>query len=119
MVLFNFLFLFLEKIIIKKTGKAIKINKTEHNILELNRKKHENKTLNLEDKKDQVSIFGDYLETYLFNCKVKYYKKILFNNHKEIKNLFYEYNKDPDFLDIIYLKNTSFFANVVHIIYCF
>jgi len=93
-------------------NKTIKIDRNEFVILEINNLKNQRGELDLEKQKSQVSIFSDYLSSYLFNSRVKFYKKILFKNYEEVKNLFFD-NNNPNFLNIVYMKNTAFFANEV------
>lgn len=90
----------------------MKINKNEIGILNINKSFDEKGDIRLKDKIRQVAIFSDYLKSYLYNSKIQFYKKILFRNYDQVKNLIYDF-QDPNFLDVIYLKNTSFFANEV------
>ena len=94
-------------------NKKFKISENEYILLNLNMERFNRDILDISSKKSQVSIFSDYLKNYLFNSRINYYKKILFRNYTEVKNLFYDF-QDPEWLNIIYLKNPVFFSTEVY-----
>lgn len=97
-------------------NKTLKINENEYVILNINKEKYDRGILDVASQKAQVSIFSDYLTNNLFNSRVKFYKKLLFRNYEQVKNLFYNH-KTPNFLDVVYIKNNAFFANEVTILF--
>ena len=90
----------------------MKINEHDFVILNINKEKYERGVLDVASQKAQVSIFSDYLTNYLYNSRIGFFKKILFRNYEQVKNLFYDY-KAPEFVDVVYIKNNAFFANEV------
>ncbi len=93
-------------------NKTLKISEHDFVLLNINKQKHERGVLDVASQKAHVSIFSDYLTDCMFNSRIGFYKKLLFRNYEQVKNLFFDY-KTPEFLDVLYIKHTAFFANEV------